>query len=67
MLVDGGADVNAIDLFGRTVRHSAVGPWRGSEAVVRILVNKGADVNTKESDGSMVLHWAAEAGNGAVV
>jgi ankyrin repeat protein len=39
----------------------------GNEAVVRLLVDRGADVKAKDNRGSTVLHSAAEEGNEAVV
>src|SRR5438105_4781685 len=36
---------------------------RGDVAAVRALVQKGADVNAPQGDGSTALHWAAELGD----
>ena len=43
---DSGADVNAVDLVGRTPLHHAV--MHGREAVARLLLANGADVNAVE-------------------
>jgi hypothetical protein len=34
----------------------------GHEAVVRLLVEKGADVDAKDNDGGTALRWAAGSG-----
>ena len=39
----------------------------GHKAVVRLLVERGADTKAKDNDGETVLHWAATGGNEAVV
>jgi hypothetical protein len=51
--------------YGETVLHGAA--WRGNEAMVRLLVEKGAAVKTKDKYGKTVLHWAAWRGREAVV
>ncbi|KAJ9644083.1 hypothetical protein H2199_003951 [Coniosporium tulheliwenetii] len=40
---------------------------RANEAVVRLLVEKGADIHAKDKDGKTALHEAARSGNEAVV
>jgi hypothetical protein len=40
---------------------------RGHEAVVRLLVEKGADVEAKNKDGWTALYWAVRYGNAAMV
>ena len=39
----------------------------GHEAVVKLLLEKGADVESKSSNGRTPLSWAAENGHEAVV
>ena len=39
----------------------------GHEAVVKLLLEKGADVECKSNDGRTPLWWAAEKGHEAVV
>ena len=57
--------VNEKDKDGETVLHSAA--ERGNEAVVRLLVEKGADVKAKDDYGNTTLHSAAKRGSEAVV
>jgi ankyrin repeat protein len=54
---------------GQTVLYLAVrgGNGEGNEAMVRLLVDSGADVKAKDCDRETVLHWAAEGGNEAIV
>ena len=45
-------------------------PWAaegGHEAVVKLLLEKGAELETKDNDGWTPLSWAAEKGHEAVV
>ncbi|CAN9196489.1 unnamed protein product [Alternaria alternata] len=53
------------DSRGNTALQLAV--QRGNEAVVQLLVKKGADVKAKDNDGWTVLHSAARGGTEAVV
>jgi hypothetical protein len=48
--------VNEQNNDGATVLHSAA--EGGNEAVVRLLVDSGADVKAKDNVGKTVLHWA---------
>jgi ankyrin repeat protein len=57
-LLDRGADVNSKDnKWGRTTLLEAAN--RGHEAVVRLLLGHGADVNAKNEWGQTALHEAA--------
>jgi ankyrin repeat protein len=57
--------VNEKNKYGETVLHRAA--RGGNEAIVRLLVDLGADVNAKDKYGETVLHWAALRGDEAVV
>ena len=61
-LLSQGQDVNAVE-HGITALHRAV--WEGQAEVVRLLVQRGADINPKKVVGEMgnewtPLHFAAE-------
>ncbi|KAJ9644081.1 hypothetical protein H2199_003949 [Coniosporium tulheliwenetii] len=58
-------DVNKKDSRGRTALHWAA--RSGKEAVVRLLVEKGADPRAKDKHGWTALHQAARSGKEAVV
>ena len=54
------ADVKAKNKYGNTALHSAI--EKGNEAIVRLLVDRGADVKAKDNNRETVLHWAARGG-----
>ncbi|KAF2174539.1 ankyrin, partial [Zopfia rhizophila CBS 207.26] len=58
-------ELESKDQYGRTPLLRAA--KNGHEAVVRLLVELGADVNARSNDGWMALRWAAENGHEAVV
>ncbi|EAU36770.1 conserved hypothetical protein [Aspergillus terreus NIH2624] len=61
-----GDDLESKDFYGRTPLSWAAGEGHG--AVVKYLVEKGADLESKDEDyGRTPLSWAAEEGHGAVV
>jgi ankyrin repeat protein len=65
-LVKIGHDPGSRDGYGRTPLSWAA--EKGHEAVVRLLVEKGADLESRDSyDGRTPLSWAAEKGHEAVV
>jgi len=64
LLVEDGVVVNAKDDFGKTAPRQAAS--EGHEAVVRLLVELGVDVNVGQYWGT-ALHQAASEGHEAVV
>ena len=64
-LLDGGADVNAIDRNGWTPLMEAV--FAGHAETIRALLARGADVNTKDQAGWTPLMEAASKGHAEAV
>jgi len=65
-LLKKGLDVNARDdQDGRTILMHAA--WFGHIDVMRILIDKGADVNAKNKNGATALILAADKGNAEIV
>jgi len=64
-LLDGGADVNAIDPNGWTPLMEAV--FAGHAETIRALLARGADVNTKDQAGWTPLMEAASKGQAEAV
>ncbi|XP_057667659.1 putative ankyrin repeat protein RF_0381 [Diorhabda carinulata] len=65
ILVEAGADVNAVDVEEHSILTCAV--RQGCEETVRFLVRKGARVNHEESGGVTALRLGIWANNSAVV
>ena len=51
-----GMDVNAINSMGLTALHGAAN--RGSDDIIRFLVEKGAKLDVKDKEGRTPLTWA---------
>jgi cytohesin len=62
LLLDRGASVKNVDLWGKTPLHEASCP-----EVAELLIQLGADVNAQDVDGWTPLHHAAYEGRSAVV
>jgi len=60
LLLDSGADANAVDKFGGTALSLAA--WRGKEEVVNILLNAGAEVPSHKHQAGMLLIQASSHG-----
>jgi len=61
VLIDNGADVNAVTRGGRTPLHYAA---RNKDlGTASLLIAKGANVNAKGNRGRTSLHFAADSGN----
>ncbi|KAJ4857788.1 ankyrin repeats (3 copies) domain-containing protein [Trichoderma breve] len=65
-LLSAGAAADGMDsIFGRTALSWASAG--GNKAVVQLLLNKSADVNSQDNDGWTPMHWASERGHEDVV
>jgi hypothetical protein len=65
LIVRDDVDVNTKDKGGRTPLSRAA--LNGHEAVVKLLLEKGAELEAKDEDGRTPLLWAARNGHEAVV
>ncbi len=65
LLIEAGAEVEALDRWGRTPLHWAA--QFGRADVVDLLLRAGAGVDRQASDGATPLHWAAQEGHAGVV
>jgi len=67
LALDRGADVNwrqAAYFFGKAPLHMAA--MQGEDAVARVLLDRGADVNVVDQDNCTPLHYAASSGHESV-
>lgn len=66
ILLDRGADsdISIRDSYGQTALHNAA---FSHDAVVELLIEKGADCSARDKAGQTALHHAAHSGNEAVV
>ncbi|KAK7867803.1 hypothetical protein R5R35_001215 [Gryllus longicercus] len=62
LLLQRGADVNAVNLAGNSALHWAA-MRDPSGRCVELLVRAGADVNARDLYGATPLHWAAQCNN----
>jgi len=63
LLLDAGAKVNVQEVRGMTPLMLAIGSDRPDPRVVRLLVERGADVNIKSNDGETTADWARKFNN----
>jgi hypothetical protein len=61
-LLDAGANVNAKDVRGMTPLMLAVATDHQDEAVIRLLLSRGADPLMKDESGYSAMDWARRAG-----
>ncbi|HYP07234.1 MAG TPA: ankyrin repeat domain-containing protein, partial [Bryobacteraceae bacterium] len=66
-LIDGGADVNAQDIRGMSPLMLAVASENQDLAVVRVLLQSGANVNARSGRGETALDWARKFGSPRVI
>ena len=67
VLVEAGADLGVRDVEGRTVLHHAVEGEATSPALLRNLLQRGADASVEAGDGTTALQRATTAGRWALV
>jgi ankyrin repeat protein len=56
LCVELGMDVNAVNSMGLTAMHGAAN--RGSDEIIRFLVQQGATLDVKDAEGRTPLTWA---------
>ena len=57
LLIDAGADVERTSVFGSRALHWAA--WMGASATVGLLIDRGAQIEVRDSEfGSTPLFWA---------
>ncbi|XP_068219711.1 uncharacterized protein [Palaemon carinicauda] len=61
LLLENGANVNAVDNHDRTPLLLAA--YRGNKQIMQVLLDAGADVNCQDWMGRTALHWAAKEGS----
>lgn len=65
LLLDHGADINAVDDEYRTTPLGMAARW-GQRKMVALLLERGADPNRAEAAWSTPLAWAQKKGHGAI-
>ena len=63
LLVDGGADTNAVNKHGQTPLHTAAGGKRDCPELCVLLIGKGAEVNAVDGNGNTSFQVALQEGN----
>lgn len=64
-LIEKGANVNQVDIFGAAPLHMAV--VQGHKEIVELLLEKGADINVKTKNGKIPLQLAFENERPAII
>ncbi len=67
LLLEKGANVNAVGQGGSTVLHHAVSAKNCQVEIVKTLIEKGGDVNVADEGGYTPLHCAAFNGHKEIV
>eukprot|EP00871_Galdieria_phlegrea_P006059 jgi/Galph1/940/GphlegSOOS_G5668.1 len=60
MLLERGAEVNAVDIYGYSPLIRVA--QRGNDSCLEVLMSCGAEVNQRDSEGNTALHMACEMG-----
>ena len=60
LLVDCGADVNAVNTHGQTPLHTAAGGWKDCPELCEILLKHDAKIDAVDEDGNQPLHLACQ-------
>ena len=55
-MLDGGMSPNKVDPYGTTLLQKASGPGSGSLALIQLLLQRGADINARDSLGQTALY-----------
>ena len=63
LLVDCGADVNALNEDGQTPLHTAAGEWKECPELCSILLKHNAKIDAVDKDGNQPLHLACKQGH----
>jgi len=58
ILIDKGADMTVMDMFGNTALICVA--KNGRNEALRELLKRGADINVSDSDGNTALTWAED-------
>ena len=64
-LIENGADYNQICVEDSGANHLMVAVFHNNVEIVKYLLNKGMDINQKDSEGKTVLMWATQVGSSA--
>ena len=66
MLIEHNADIQIQNQFGQSPLHVAAGPWSARENIdiMQVLLDRGADPNARDNDGSTPLHHSCWWSNG---
>jgi ankyrin repeat protein len=67
LLIQAGADVTAVDKYGRTALHMVITSRKSSYAMMELLIDAGVDISAIALQGGSVLHSAAKNGTSAMV
>ena len=63
LLIECGADINAVNKCGQTPLHTAAGGYQDCPELCEILLKHGAKMDAKDKDGNQPLHLACKQGH----